>query len=599
MFGQLLRFEWDYLTKQVSFIVFVLLFLAFGFLITADSLGQGMALFNANAPYRLSYFIALVSVMVLLPCMILCVNMVLRDKEYNFDGITSNLAIEQQLLGRIFMIFLAGLLLFVVLAFGLWLGLMSPKLDQSTIGHFHMSHYAWPWLIFALPNVFICTTLLFFVTTKWQHALVTYLVSLGLFSLFWLSALTIGAPIAGTPVMADNDILTVFSLLDPFGTSAFFQQTQFWTPQQKNQQLISFDGLLLVNRVLWLSIACLVLIQSRKSWRKPLLSNDQSQTTRLKTLLSNLTGKTQRSATTFPANKADTANTDKQPDQHAHLQGHHRSLSWFTPATTSLATQLKTFNTMLAFEVNKIITDWPFHLILLLWSALVLAGAIGFGSGGGEFSGNYPTTSLLTGFVGEPLIPMALVFVIYYCGEKIWQERLLKMDSLIDSSPVENTVSCGAKLLSLAVIPVSMIFTLIVISISYQAFNGFYQFETGHYISLFYFFGLPVFIQTIWLMFIQTLIANSRYGNKYLGLAVSGLTLVLFANLTTFTGLEHPLLQFNQLPSLLRVHTDLNGYGLYASQFHWFAALWSATAMIIFVLTVRNWRRDNSSATSK
>ena len=53
--------------------------------------------------------------------------------------------------------------------------------------------------------------------------------------------------------------LFVAALADPFGLSAFFEQTQFWTPFQKNTATLSFSGSLLWNRILWLTISLVLL----------------------------------------------------------------------------------------------------------------------------------------------------------------------------------------------------------------------------------------------------------------------------------------------------------------------------------------------------
>jgi ABC-2 type transport system permease protein len=561
MLKSLVLFEWSYQIKQVSFLLFTALFFAWGVLINADNLAQWMALIDINSPYRLNFFIALTSVPTVFSIMIFCVNSVLRDDEYKFDGIIGGLSVEPRLLSRFIIVLVCSLVLVSCIVLGLMAGMMAPQLDPDKVTDFQISHYLWPWLVFSLPNVLISSVLLFAVTVKYRNPLVTYLLGIALFGVFWMSAITIGAPILGASVIAEPQVVTVFALLDPFGVSAFFQHTQFWTPIEKNSQLVSLDGTLLINRVVWLSIALIVFIRTRKSLHNPAKNRTPKALFQPETI-------NQFKPTIMP---------------------------WVEQYTQTFAYTLQSFKAMLSFEVKRLISNFSFAMVMLIWCLVVMATAVSVGSGGGEFSGDYPTTEILIGLMAEVLSVIALALCVYYSAEKVWQERLLKMDSLLDSASIATLGLYAAKLLSLFVLPLLMITAIIVISIPYQAFSGYYRFEVGHYLSLYYYFGLPLLIQTILILFIQVRLAATRFGNKYLGMLSSGFALILLANLTSLTGLEHPLLQLNQFPSLLRVHSELAGYGLYASQFSSFAAFWSAMAIIIFVFTLRCWQRGESS----
>ncbi len=54
---------------------------------------------------------------------------------------------------------------------------------------------------------------------------------------------------ASAPAAAEA--LARAALLDPFGLSAFFEQTQHWTPAERNTQLLALAGNFLLNRLLW------------------------------------------------------------------------------------------------------------------------------------------------------------------------------------------------------------------------------------------------------------------------------------------------------------------------------------------------------------
>jgi ABC-2 type transport system permease protein len=582
MLTQLLRFESLYQIKQPSFIIFLVGLLSYGIVINADVLGQGMELLNINSPYRLSYFIALTSVLSIFAAMIFCVNSLLRDKDHHFDGIVGMLAIKQRFTSCTIAILMSTLCVVSVLSIGLMLGILSPNLDQEKISQFSLNHYLWPWLVFVLPNTIIATSILVAVTLKKQNAFATYITAISLFIFFWVSMMFIGAPVTGSMVFKDPSVVSVFALLDPFGASAFFEQSQFWTPAQKNEQLFSLSGSLLLNRIIWLSIALAVFLYLGKVVIQHFQPSE------------NTSSKKRKSS----QNKSKLINAIPSFVS-AQLKKHFEAPLVITD-TKGLKFQLLALLTLSVIEIKKIVGQWAFRVLVILVTGLAIVGmlmAVG-GFSGGIFSGRYPTTVLLVSYSTEAFTPLVTAIIIFYSAEKIWQEKLLKADSFIDSSPVANATIYGAKLLSLFFIPLFLVAMNIVVSIVFQLSNDYYRFEFAHYLSLFYFIAVPVLIQTVLIFFIQTCIASSRFANKYLGMMISAIVIVLLAVSSGLFGFEHPLLKINKLPSLLRIDSDLVGYGDSGIKFHYLAGFWGIFALIIAGLTVLKWNRGEWYKTS-
>jgi hypothetical protein len=575
MLTQLLRFESLYQIKQPSFIIFLLGLLSYGVVINADVLGQGMELLNINSPYRLSYFIALTSVISIFAAMIFCVNSLLRDKDHHFDGIVGMLAIKQRFTSCTIVILMSTLCVVSFLSIGLMLGILSPSLDQEKISQFTLSHYLWPWLVFVLPNTIIATSILVAVTLKKQNAFASYITAISLFIFFWVSMMFIGAPVTGSMVFKDPSVVSIFALLDPFGTSAFFEQSQFWTPTQKNEQLFSLSGSLLLNRVIWLSISLAIFLYLGKIVIQHLQPSENTSSKKRKN---------SRNKSNVISVIPNFVSTQFKKYLEAPL---------VTTDTKGAKFQLLALLTLSVIEIKQIVGQWAFRVLVVLVTGLAIVGmlmAVGVFSSG-IFSGRYPTTVLLVSYSTEAFTPLVTAIIIFYSAEKIWQEKLLKADSFIDSSPVANVTIYGAKLLSLFFIPVFFVAINIVASIVFQISNDYYRFELAHYFSLFYFIAVPVLIQTVLIFFIQTCIASSRFANKYLGMMISAIIIVLLAISSGLLGFEHPLLNINKLPSLLRIDSDLVGYGDFGIKFHYLAGFWGIFALIIAGFTVLKWNR--------
>jgi hypothetical protein len=575
MLTQLLRFESLYQTKQPSFIIFLLALLSYGVVINADVLGQGMELLNVNSPYRLSYFIALTSVLSIFAAMMFCVNSLLRDKDHQFDGIVGMLAIKQRFTSCTLAILMSTLCVVSLLSIGLMLGMLSPNLDQEKISQFSLIHYLWPWLVFVLPNTLIATSILVAVTLKKQNAFATYITAISLFVFFWLSMIFIGAPVTGSMVFKDPSVVSIFALLDPFGTSAFFEQSQFWTPAQKNEQLFSLSGALLLNRVIWLSIALAIFVYLQKVVIQHFQPSENTSSDKRKN--SHNKSKIVNVIPNFVS-----AQFKKQLEK-----------PLVSTDTKGLKFQCLALLTLSAIEIKQIVGQWAFRVLVILVTGLAIVGmlmAVGVFSSG-LFSGRFPTTVLLVSYSTEAFTPLVTAIIIFYSAEKIWQEKLLKADSFIDSSPVANATIYGAKLLSLFFIPLFLVAMNILVSIAFQISNDYYRFEFAHYLSLFYFIAVPVLIQTVLIFFIQVRIASSRFANKYLGMMISAIVIVLLAISSGLLGFEHPLLNINKLPSLLRIDSDLVGYGDFGIKFHYLAGFWGIFALIIAAFTVLKWNR--------
>jgi ABC-2 type transport system permease protein len=462
------------------------------------------------------------------------------------------------------------------------LGILSPSLDPEKISQFSLNHYLWPWLVFVLPNTIIATSILVAVTLKKQNAFATYITAISLFIFFWVSMMFIGAPVTGSMVFKDPRVVSIFALLDPFGTSAFFEQSQFWTPTQKNKQLFSLSGSLLLNRLIWLSIALAVFLylhkvviqhfQPSENTSSKARENSRNKSKIIKVMPSFVS---------------------------AHFKKHLEA-PLVTTDTKGVKFQLLALLTLSAIEIKQIIGQWAFSVLVILVTGLAIVGmfmAVGDFSSG-IFSGRYPTTVLLVSYSTEAFTPLVTAIIIFYSAEKIWQEKHLKADSFIDSSPVANATIYGAKLLSLFFIPLFLVAINIVSSIVFQLANDYYRLEFAHYLSLFYFIAVPVLIQTVLIFFIQTRIASSRFANKYLGMMISAIVIVLLAISSGLFGFEHPLLNINKLPSLLRIDSDLVGYGDFGIKFYYLALFWGIFALFIAGFTVIKWNRGEWYKTS-
>ena len=136
MLTDVIRFEWRYHTRQVSFIAAALFFAGFGFALTAT--GFGPANVHINSPYDIAQTLGLISLAAVFAIAIFCANSVVRDREHHFEEIVFCTSVEKfpYLFGRFAGSFLAAFTVFSATAIGMMLAALLPLHDASRVGPF-------------------------------------------------------------------------------------------------------------------------------------------------------------------------------------------------------------------------------------------------------------------------------------------------------------------------------------------------------------------------------------------------------------------------------------------------------------------------------
>src|SRR5208282_3603591 len=99
---------------------------------------------------------------------------------------------------------------------------------------------------FALPDTFFTAAILFAVAVVWRRDIASFIAAILLLAGRAVTALLLQGP------QWDR----IRALFDPYGVNAFVVVTKYWTVADKNILSLSFNGLLLWNRLLWLAVGC-------------------------------------------------------------------------------------------------------------------------------------------------------------------------------------------------------------------------------------------------------------------------------------------------------------------------------------------------------
>lgn len=551
MLLQLLRFEVLYQSKQRALPIAGLLFFCLGYFLGKS--GNAPALVDFNAPFQVSYLTGNMSLMTVFIIMFFAVSGVIRDSKDRMEALIYSTAVRK---ADFFWSRFIGVFVFSVFAFslflpGFWAGVSFSGLEANRIAPFQWQTYLWPFLVIMVPNVFICTSVLFSVSLLSRSNVATYAAAILMYVLYFIVGIYANSPMFASSVPASSEQMTRAALADPFAISTFFEHTQFWTPFDKSNFSMSFSRNYVWNRLLWMGFSFILLALTYRlfSFRKTTQRRRQkpSQTV------------AQRSAKLYRSAKV----------------------------LINGRTQWRAFWYSVKMDVFEIIQSLPFLAVLLtLFTALIFELYVRFFTG--EFQGDnwLPFTNLVIETVIEIIPMLSKILIVFYSGELIWKARDRKFDGILNATPALNWVFFLSKMTTLALLPMLLIAILIIVCIAFQLVHGVTAIDFRQYSLLFYFQGIPILIWTSVAIFVQSLAKR-----KYLGM---GITILILLALTTplshHLGIEHPMLRIGVMPSI--TYSNMAGYGIQTRAFPTYAVYWLTLGVMLSLLSLKYWKRQ-------
>lgn len=535
-FTEILLFEIRYQLKQPVFYLGIALFflLTFG-AVTTDtvSIGGGIGSLNRNAPYVIMQILTVMSILGVFTSTAIVANSTYRDIEHNMQSVFFSTPITKAsyLFGRFWGASIAAILIFTGVVLAFILGSMMPWLEPDRIGPFSAAPYIYSLLMLVIPNLLITGVFFFSLAALTRNMLYTYAGLVGFFVAYAVSQI----------LLTDVQNETVASLLDPFGLSAFGFATRYWTIYEKNSMIGPTHGLLLYNRLIWLSIAAIVLFVAYKRFRFTAASGKSKK----KKIDVELPAETQAVRTTEV------------------LQDFSR------PASISQ------YFRQTRFEFTGIVKSIPFLVIL----ALGVFNTVGGATDTEQLFGTpvYPVTHLMLNVIDGNFLLFAFLIITLYSGELTWKERSLNLAGVMDALPVRDWVPWASKLSALILVLITLLIAAMLTTIGVQTYFGYTNFQLGLYLKgLFFVIGIPFVLLAVLAFFFQTFV-----NHKFIGFL---LMMLYFISNFAYRGLhwEHNLYQYAGTPTAL--YSDMNGYGHYVQPLFWFSLYWTFAALILTAL---------------
>lgn len=537
MFLEIFKFELKYRAKRAdTYIYFVALFLFS--IIAVDFLNDApLGALKRNAPVIIAITLGIISALFMMVSSMIMGVSVLRDFDHGMESLMFINPIKKRdyLLGRFFGSLTVLILIFCAAPLGMMLGDLLPWHDPNLLLPFNSWNYIQPFITIVIPTLFFGGAIFFVSGTLSRKLIVVYTQGV-LFLMIYLVSLQL---------VKGSEYLHLASLLEPFTFQSITIIARYWTVIEQNNNIISLEGVLLYNRLIWIAVGVIALLIGYYRFQF-IVVRDR-------------------------ARKSFQGNTNK----HEFLTSKKMiTIPSITLRTGYIAT-CKSFLRHALFYYRSILKEVSFWAIVICAMSILLISSINLRTAFGVDS--YPTSYIIIGELVENTAIFFLLIIIFYSGELIWKERDKKMQSIYDALPISDSLNIMSKFLGLMLVLISLIIAMIIAGIGFQTYNGYYQYELGVYFTSFFIGIFPfIFLLSIVSFFFQIVI-----NHKFVSHLVT--VIVLFAIIIPLKvkGLDHGLYTFGG--SNLGDYSDMNGYGHFLTPYVWFKTYWSAFALLLLI----------------
>jgi ABC-type transport system involved in multi-copper enzyme maturation permease subunit len=459
--------------------------------------------------------------------------------------------------GRFLAAFSLNTLLMLAIPAGLLVAIYLTGVEAELLGPFQAKHYLSPFFFLVLPNAFFATAIQFSLATLNRSALASYGGGVLLFILAYFVGQFL-SEILKMPGLA--------TLVDPIGFTPVLNMQEVWTPIERNTRLVGLEGMLLLNRFLWLgiSLGMLTFTYFRFQFVQPAAGKQQQE-------------KTEVAAAVPPLDWLKWETREALPK----VQG------LFGRAT--LLYQLR-FITLKSFL--QLARSGSGLLLLALIAALtflVLPNNM-------KHLGvpMLPNTGYLLTIITAPLTHVRtswvflMLLTIFWSGELIWREREAGLSDIAGAAPIPEWVLFLGKFLGLSLVLITWTAMLMTAGILAQLSMGGALPEIGLYLKTL--FGIQLIDGLLFSLL--ALVVHVLVNQKYVGYLVALLVYGFITHASTL-GIQHKLLIFGADTGWS--YSDMRGFEPHLGPWLWFKVYWVAWALLLALVAKLLWVRGKNA----
>lgn len=511
----------------------------------AIQIGGSIGNIHRNAPTVVATLMTAFTMLGLLVITLFISNALLRDFELGTSELVFSSPVRRRdyLLGRIGAALLASLLMYAIIALGIFVAQFMPWIDPARLGPVSLQPYLWTFATMVLPNLLFTGALLSLLAVTTRSILWVYIGVIVFFVLYGVTRV----------LLVDVDNQRIAALLDPLGIRALAQTLRYWSAEERNTGLPAFAGYLVENRALWLGVAAALYAATFALFR-----TERSGT-----------GRSRR------RKSAGAGSTAAEP-----LQRPATAASRVAPSFTT-ATGWRQLARQVAFDTAGVFRSVPFLVLLVLGLVNFIPSALFRESLYG--TSIWPVTSQMLIALQGSYSFLLVIIVLFYAGELVWKERGARIAGISDAMPVPNWVPLLGKFLTLALVVASFQAIGGLAAIVVQLCKGYTRIE-----PLLYLQTLALDSVVYLLMGGMALVLQVLSNNKFLGYALLVL-LLIGQSVLGMLDYTQSLYNFGSWP--IAPYSDMNGYGHFLPGQAAFQGYWGLFLLALLLLCAALWVR--------
>lgn len=545
-------FELRYWLRGFMVYIFLgIVALLFGFATGSDNVQIGAALGNTyrNAPYIIMQFYISAGLLAALMVAAIYDSAASRDFATKFSDILFSKPISkwQYLVGR----FSAATLIALIPSMGIPIGMIiagwMPNLDAERWGPIRWDVHLMGILIFVVPNTLLVGSIVFAIAAWTRNTMYSFLGVLLLMVAYGISQ----------SVITDLSNEYTAMLIDPLGGAPFAILTKYWTVDQRNQWGIPLGGTLLLNRVIWLTIAGLIFafaswrfsfetgrVSGRKAWGRRALGRSQT------------------------ADETDPVFEPIQPAIHDWPKAKPKP-SWLAQWIT--CTRVDAIGVMRT----------PTFIIILLAAMINTSVALFTGATEGYGLSSFPVTYKMVDLIRGSLFGFLVPIITFFAGVVVWRDRDCRIQEILGATPVPSSVLVASRFVALLSVVMTILVVVITLGCCVQVFYGYKRLQLDVYaLEL-----IAIEALRFGFLLVLAMFAHTISPNKYVGYFAFIVLLILNAFLWSWLRIDTLLVRFGRLPSY--VYSDMFGIAPYTMSIIGFALYWLAgAALVLWLCTI-------------
>ena len=553
MLSTIFKYEIKHWIAQPFTYIFAFLFFFVPFGIMWGMAGESTERFGGlvlNSPFYILRFTSYLNIFIYFLLPVFIGGAIYRDYKDSVHTFLYSFPFSKSdyLLGKFLSSFLIVMGIVSMIGLGCFIGTLMPGTNPELLTENKWLSYIQPYFLFIFPNLFLLGAIVFGIVT----------LSRNIYAGFVTIVVLILIRAAMDSFFADIGNRFAAGIFEPLGLEAFNYHTEFWTPTEKNEMLIPIKEAVVYNRLFWTGIASTIFIYVYQifSFSHQVIS--------------------------FSFRKNSIKKTKKI--NYANIQKINLPTIRFD---YSFLQQLKTTWYLSNIDFKYIIKS-PLFISLILVSIVFMFSSMSLMNPrfGTEI---YPTTWLMLKLPLTNYSGIINLITFLFTGLLLHRTRLTRTHQLVDITPVSDWVLFLSKFSAIIKMQMVLLFMMMIGGIGVQIFNGYYNFEIGHY--LFELYGLHLIHFIIWAcmaFFIHSLIKNI-YLAFFLLIVVPIGFISLFHLGPEYLGLyflEQGIFRYNQGPGQIigLTFSDMDGYGAVLPSYFIHKIYWMLAGMILLLI---------------